>query len=148
MAPTIVTVGLWKMTRIPIDFAFLTLNVQKRNYAVKLTYFLYLITLYEIPIDLISQPGFFWRMHQALLIYFNVLDQPVLVCSAGWKYLIIVAVVNSHRNVQIGGIVKGVAPMVDLELHAERVGQVRSPNERRYASGYRHIAPQHIGGLL
>src|SRR5262245_7445298 len=100
-----------KSRRVVIRFSS-RLNLTKHRY---------LVSLHQLPVDLEPQTGLLRRVYQPLLVHLDVLHQTVLVGTAGGKHLVVVAVVDGHGDVQIGGVAQGVSTVMNLALHAEAI---------------------------
>ena len=108
---------------------------------------LYRFALDQFPVNLIPQARLFWSIDQALIVHLDVLYESKFIGATGGKYLIVIAVVHGHNDMQVGDIIQRIPTVVDFALHAERLGQMGNLYQRSDATSHGHIATQDIGGL-
>src|SRR5690606_37260941 len=102
----------------------------------------------QVEVDVDAESGPVRRPHHAFGVDDNVVDQSVFLDIVGQDDLEEFRVRYPAHDVQIGDIVQGIAAMVDLEIHAESLGEVRGLHTCRDAAFDGDVAAQIVGRLV
>ena len=82
-----------------------------------------MFSLHQIPIDLVAQARFCWRMDVTIHIL-NILYQAKFVGTRAGKEFKEFTILHRHSDVQIGHVIERIAAVMNFSLHVEAFGQM------------------------